>query len=152
MFLVCHTSVLFIGLLILSLTGFFIDMKDYAGQSSFVWKAKVILCVETLYVAFQYYINIYRIDGLQELQKKEELTILVGIGTQQQLGYTEDEVNIFDSIFPYNFSIMFLLGIAIFTRYMGKPRIKKIVRRDHDGEEDVGEQGSQKSFRGRKAG
>ena len=48
---------------------------------------------------------------------------MVGLGTQQQLGYYEEDVSIQDYLFPFNFSILFLLLISIFTRYMGKPKL-----------------------------
>ena len=105
------------------MSGFFVDLKDYQTQTSFTLKAKIVLCIECLYVFAQYLLNIYKFDSIQEIQRKEELTILLGIGTQQQLGYYEDEVNIFDSLFPFNYAIVFLFWISIFTRYMGKPKI-----------------------------
>jgi hypothetical protein len=121
-FVLCHPSVLFLVLLGFVMAGFFITLADNQGRDSFTFKMKIILCLEALYVVLQYNINIFAIDGLQEVQQKEELTILLGMGTQQQLGYFEQEVNIFDSLFPFNLSILFLLLIAIFTRYMGKKR------------------------------
>ena len=121
-FVLCHPSVLFLVLLGFVMAGFFITLADNQGRDSFTFKMKIILCIEALYVVLQYTINIFAIDGLQEVQQKEELTILLGMGTQQQLGYFEQEVNIFDSLFPFNLSILFLLLIAIFTRYMGKKR------------------------------
>ena len=50
--------------------------------------------------------------------------ILLGFGSEQQLGYYDDEVNIYDSLYPFNLSILMLLTIAIFTRYSGKPSLK----------------------------
>ena len=51
---------------------------------------------------------------------------MLGIGTQLQLGYYEEDTNIFDALFPFNLSIIFLFLISVFTRYMGKPRIKSV--------------------------
>ena len=78
--------------------------------------------MESLYVLCQYVFNIYEIGGLREAQRKEELPILLGLGTEQQLGYYEDDVSLFDNLFPFNYSIVFLFLISIFTRYMGKPK------------------------------
>lgn len=59
---------------------------------------------------------------MRAAQRKEELPILLGLGTEQQLGYYEDDVSLFDNLFPFNYSIVFLFLISIFTRYMGKPK------------------------------
>ena len=50
--------------------------------------------------------------------------ILFGLGTEQQLGYYEDEVSMQDSLYPFNVSLVLLLFAAIFTRYVGKPSLK----------------------------
>lgn len=50
---------------------------------------------------------------------------MAGVGSEQQLGYYEDDVSIFDSLFPFNQSVVFLFVIAIFTRYMSKTRIQR---------------------------
>ena len=82
----------------------------------------------------QYGLNIYKIDGLQEAERREELNIVFGIGSQQQLGYYEDEADIYDSLFPFDFSIVWLLLLAIFTRYVGKPKFRGGKRQyDQDG-------------------
>jgi hypothetical protein len=122
-FLLCHPSVLFLILLAVVMSGFFVEMKDNSSQSSFCLKAKVILCIEAIYVFCQFVINIYRIESIHDAHQKEELPIILGLGTQQQLGYYEEDVSIYDYLFPFNFSILFLLMISIFTRYMGKPKL-----------------------------
>lgn len=139
-FLLCHPSVMFLVLLGIVMAGFFVELKESQAQQSFTFKAKIILCVESLYVLCQYVFNIYEIGGLREAQRKEELPILLGLGTEQQLGYYEDDVSLFDNLFPFNYSIVFLFLISIFTRYMGKPKrqllkgqMPGLEGRDHQG-------------------
>ena len=122
-FVLSHPSILFIVLLALVVSGFFVDLKDHEAQSSFFLRAKIILCIEAAYVLAEYLISSFKIETLIEYEHKEEWTILLGVGSEQQLGYYEDEVNLFDNLFPFNYSIFFLLMMAIFTRYMGKPRL-----------------------------
>jgi hypothetical protein len=61
-----------------------------------------------------------------EVQRKQEFLILFGLGTEQQLGYYEDEVSMWDSLYPFNVSIVLLLLIATFTRYVGKPSLRQV--------------------------
>ena len=123
LFTLGHPSILFVILLGLAITGFFVSLKDTAGRSSFFSRAKIILCIETVYVICQYCFNIFRVEIDTDFQHKEEFLILTGLGTEQQLGYFEEETNIFDSLFPFNVSVIFLLIAAIFTRYSGKPSL-----------------------------
>jgi hypothetical protein len=51
LFLLAHPSVLFIVLLALSLTGFFVELKEHSDQYSFFLRAKIILSIECLYVS-----------------------------------------------------------------------------------------------------
>lgn len=69
--------------------GFFIELRDTEAQGTYGLLCKIILCLECLYVMTQYALNIYKIDGLQEAERKEELSIVLGIGNYQQLGYNE---------------------------------------------------------------
>ena len=126
--------------------GFFISLDDVAAWRSYTTRGKIIFGIELVYVLVQYILNIYRFDGVSEVQRKEELTIVAGVGSEQQLGYYEDDVSIFDSLFPFNQSVVFLFVIAIFTRYMSKTRIQ---RRPHRGsrmqEEEDGHFATRKS-------
>lgn len=96
-------------------------------------RAKITLCIEVVYVVAQYFFNVFKFESFQDYERKEEWTILVGLGTEQQLGYLDDmdekdHGSIFDSLYPFNFSVLFLLLIAIFTRYMGKPSFSTISK------------------------
>lgn len=122
-FLLQHPSVIFIILLVLIVIGFFIRLDDVSAWRSHATRGKVIYGIELVYVVVQYILNIYRFDGVSEVQRKEELTIVAGVGSEQQLGYYEDDVSIFDSLFPFNQSVVFLFAIVVFTRYMSKTRI-----------------------------
>jgi len=95
-------------------------------------RAKIILGIECFYVLCQYLLNIFKIEISTELQHKEEFLILTGLGTEQQLGYFEEEQNIFDSLFPFNVSVFLLLVLAIFTRYAGKPSLQSPKRQRGD--------------------
>ena len=57
---------------------------------------------------------------------------MLGLGTEQQLGYYEDDVSLYDNLFPFNYSIVFLFLISIFTRYMGKPK-RQLPKGSMDG-------------------
>lgn len=129
LFILQHPSVIFIILLALVMIGFFISLDDVAAWRSYTTRGKIIFGIEVVYVAVQYILNIYRFEGVSEVQRKEELTIVAGIGSEQQLGYCEDDSSIFDSLFPFNQSIVFLFIIAMFTRYMGKTRIQRRPQR-----------------------
>lgn len=118
-----HESVLFLIVLCVVMYGFFIELRDTGAQGTYGLLCKIILCLECLYVMTQYALNIYKIDGLQEAERKEELSIVLGIGNYQQLGYNEDDIPVSNVLFPFNISVIFLLILAIFTRYLGKPRI-----------------------------
>lgn len=122
-FVLSHPSVLFIVLFALVISGFFVVLKDHDSQSSFFLRAKIILCIEAAYVLAEYVISSFQLETHIEYEHKEEWTILLGLGSEQQLGYYEDEVNLYDNLFPFNYSILFLLLIAVFTRYMGKPSL-----------------------------
>jgi hypothetical protein len=128
--------VIFIILLALVMIGFFISLDDVAAWRSYTTRGKIIFGIELVYVVVQYILNIYRFDGVSEVQRKEELTIVAGVGSEQQLGYYEDDVSIFDSLFPFNQSIVFLFVIAIFTRYMSKTRIQRRPQRGSGMQEE----------------
>jgi ABC-type enterochelin transport system permease subunit len=89
-----HESVLFLILLCCIMSGFFVELKDLNGQNAYALLCKVILCIECLYVLVQYALNIYKVEGLLEAEKREELNIVLGIGNYQQLGYNEEDVPI----------------------------------------------------------
>jgi len=76
------------------MSGFFIELKDVNGQSAYALLCKIILGIECLYVLVQYVLNIYKVEGLLEAEKREELNIVLGIGNLQQLGYNEEEIPI----------------------------------------------------------
>jgi hypothetical protein len=71
-------------------------------------------------------LNVFRIEVFSEVQRRQEFLILFGLGTEQQMGYYEDEVSMWDSLYPFNVSLILLLLAAIFTRYVGKPSLKVI--------------------------
>jgi hypothetical protein len=75
------------------------------------------------------------VEGLLEAEKREELNIVLGIGNLQQLGYNEEEIPIYDVLFPFNISVIFLLILAIFTRYLGKPKIHRAKHRQGEGQQ-----------------
>jgi hypothetical protein len=76
------------------MSGFFIELKDHGGQNAYALLCKIILSIEVLYVVVQYALNIYKVEGLLEAEKREELTIVLGIGNYQQLGYHEEDTAI----------------------------------------------------------
>lgn len=78
-----HESVLFLILLCCILSGFFVELRDLNGQNAYALLCKVILCIESLYVLVQYALNIYKVEGLLEAEKREELGIVLGIGNYQ---------------------------------------------------------------------
>ena len=119
-----HASVLFIVLLGLSLTGFFVDLKENTEQHSFFLRAKIVFGIEIAYVIMQYLVNVFKIEFVTGELHKEEFLIIFGIGSEQQLGFYEDEVNMFDSLYPFNVGIIMLLIISVFTRYVGKPSLQ----------------------------
>lgn len=82
-FILNHPSILFIVLLGLSVTGFFVELKDQQATQSFFTRSKIVLCIELLYVFTQYFLNIFRFENMAEIEKKEELGILLGLGTEQ---------------------------------------------------------------------
>jgi hypothetical protein len=45
-----HESVLFLILLCCVMSGFFVELKDAAGQNAYALLCKIILCIECLYV------------------------------------------------------------------------------------------------------
>ena len=57
-----HPSILFIILLGLAVTGFFVSIRDSAGRTSFFMRAKIILGIETVYVICQYAFNVFRVE------------------------------------------------------------------------------------------
>jgi hypothetical protein len=93
-FILAHPSVLFVVLLGLCLSGFFVDLVDHQAQYSFYLRAQILLCVECMYVVLQYLVNVIKIDAVSELQHREDTLILFGLGTEQQLGHCEDERNL----------------------------------------------------------
>jgi hypothetical protein len=66
-FILAHPSVLFVVLLGLSLTGFFVELKEHAEQYSFFLRAKIILGIEVTYVCAQYLLNVFRIEVFDEV-------------------------------------------------------------------------------------
>lgn len=123
MFILAHPSVLFVVLLGLSLSGFFVSLKDFQEQHSFFLRAQALICIEGLYVVVQYLINVIKVEAIADFQKREDSLILLGVGSEQQLGYCEDERNLQETFFPFNLSIVLLLVAAAFTRYLGKPSL-----------------------------
>lgn len=83
LFILGHPSILFIVLLSLGLTGFFVSLKNQQEHYSFFLRAQIMICFQSVYVVIQYFINVIRIEVIAEFQKREDSLILLGIGTER---------------------------------------------------------------------
>ena len=66
----------------MSIQGFFIELKDQEGWKGYAFRSKIVLCIETVYVIVQYVLNIFKFESVLVASRKEELTIVLGLGTE----------------------------------------------------------------------
>lgn len=91
-FLLGHGSVVFVVALGLVLLGFLVEARQHRdgtlegeqGWNHYRIISQVLLCIEVLYVAVQFVINVFPPgEDYEKLRQEDELTVLLGIGTEQ---------------------------------------------------------------------
>ena len=82
-FILAHPSFLFIVMLGLALSGFFVSLREQAEKDSFFIRAQVILCIECTYITILYIINVFRLELKDDSKHKQDVLILLGLGSEQ---------------------------------------------------------------------